>query len=97
MATLNGYQGQIRAIDQQAGYFLADQEIMDLIALQCNNYYAGFISRLGIQAPEKSVFLINGEAIEMGKTGMYEINNVIINSLLFEENSSSDVVIDYII
>ena len=97
MANTNGYQGQVRAIDQSGGCFSAGQEIMDLIEAQCNNYYTGTISRLGVQAPQASVFLINGKAVRMGQTGIYEVNNVAIYSLVFQADSSPAAIVDYII
>lgn len=94
---INGYQGQIKASDQPSGYFMAGNEIMDLIREACNDQYNDFIQRIGIEAPEGTQILINNKSIKIGKTNMYEAQNVNITSLTFVQNSDRNVVIDYII
>ena len=97
MDKTNGYQGQIRANDQEVGYFASGQNIINLINNECNDQFTGFISRIGIEAPEGTQININGQNINIGKTGLYEINNVYITSLIFTSDSSTTAVIDYII
>lgn len=94
---INGYQGQIRASDQSNGYFQAEANIISLITNACNNQYNGFVQRIGIEAPEGTFITINGESIQIGKTGLYEVNNAYITSLTFVENSTKEAVVDYII
>lgn len=94
---INGYQGQIKASDQPNGYFSAGTEVIILIAQACNNQYSGTIKRLGIESPEGTSLLINNKDIKIGKTGMYEVRDVDITSLIFVEDSAKQAVVDYII
>lgn len=93
----NGYQGQIKASDQPNGIFLADQNIISLIQEACNNQFSGSISRLGIEAPQGTFILINNRSIQIGKTGLYEVNDVHITALAFVQNSTKEATVDYII
>lgn len=93
---LNGYQGQIRANQQQGQKFIAGQEIITLIQ-QTTAFPIRYIQRIGIQAPEKTKISINNKEIEIGKTGIYEVNNVEITSLKFIQDSSKNVIIDFIV
>lgn len=92
-----GYQGQIRACDQPNGYFRADNQIMNLVAAACNQFYSGHLSRLGIEAPQGTWIRINNELIRIGKTGLYEVNDAYITSLQFEQNSDPNAYIDFIL
>lgn len=94
---INGYQGQIRASDQEDHCFKAGDEIMDLIEQACNNQYSGSIQRLGIESPKDTFILINDKSIKIGKTGIYEVNNAYIYSLKFAQDSVKEAVVDYII
>lgn len=93
---LNGYQGQICAIDQPNGYFAANQEILNLIQ-ELTYPNIDYLERIGIEAPQKTRLRINNQLIEIGKTGLYEVDNAEITSIRFIENSSRDVIIDFII
>lgn len=97
MANTNGYQGQIKALDQPNGYFTANQNIMLLIQNDCNNQYHGAVQRIGIDTDPDTNIELNGKNIKIGKTGFYEINNVQITSFKFLQNSSKSTIIDYII
>lgn len=93
---VNGYQGQIRAADQLQGYFLANQQIYNLIVAEAADQI-NYISRIGILAPAATRLKINNIIIEVGKSEVYQIDDVKITSIKFIENSSPDVIIDYII
>ena len=97
MAKINGYQGQITAMDQQNGYFTTNQNIMSLIEADCNSEYPGYVQRISIDTEEGTMIELNGKNIKVGKTGFYEINNVSITSFKFLQNSSPTTIIDYII
>ena len=69
-----------------------------------------YLERIGIQAQPETVVLlastvlgennINGnqeQRIKIGKTGLYEANDVHIIGIKFEQNTLHDVIIDYII
>lgn len=93
---MNGYQGQIRARDQDQGYFPGGSDIFILIKEQCQGDVVS-LSRLGIFAPENTLVKINDKEIKIGKTKIYEIDEVSITSIKFLENSSNEVIIDFVV
>lgn len=102
---MNGYQGQIRAIDQNQHCFLANVDIVDLIkdsTRENNNKENLFIKKLGIftaEGTEISLTVKGGTAvtIKIGKTKMYQLDEVQIVSIKFVENSPVQTIIDFII
>lgn len=62
-----------------------------------------YLSRIGIQAnpgDKVSISFVNEDSsveIEIGKTGIYEIDDVRIDSLKFKSEIKPNVIIDYII
>ena len=104
----NGYQGQWSMLINSA-----DLEETDNLFNLIKNKYSVFqntsndkncyLSRVGIQANPGDKILISfinvGEdiEIEIGKTGIYEIDNVRIDSLKFKSEIKPNVIIDYII
>ena len=93
---INGYQGQIRAADQPNGYFPANQEIFNLIQ-DLTYINIDYLERIGIQAPPATRLKLNNTVIEIGKTGLYEADDVAITSIQFYENSPKNVVIDFVV
>lgn len=94
----NGYQGQLyaRDIDNKHG-FRAGMNLYNQIFDE-NDSKNLYISRIGISAPPKTKIIIDGVEIEIGKTGIYEVEDVEIkNTISFNEDSSLDAIIDYII
>lgn len=107
---LNGYQGQLRAMDQPNGYFPANQELFTLIQNDASSVITiDCIKRIGIQTSpviineqntlvtKNAVVLLNNKEIQIGSTGLYETDEVEITSIKFKYNSSKDTIIDYII
>ena len=104
----NGYQGQWSMLINSA-----DLEETDNLFNLIKNKYSVFqntsndkncyLSRVGIQANPGDKILISfinvdgNIEIEIGKTGIYEIDNVRIDSLKFESEIKPNVIIDYII
>lgn len=88
----NGYMGQIK------GPFTKDQEIYTLIKQDCLSTIA-YISHLGIQTVTGDVVTvnINGETIEIGNTGMYEIRDTEVTSIIFNQDMDENTIIDYVI
>lgn len=87
--TNNIYQGQLQAP------FTANQELMDIIRGDAAKE-VNYLWHLGIQVPTGTIVTINGEDVEVGKTGIYEIGNTEVTSLYFKSNISSGL-IDYVI
>lgn len=85
----NIYQGQLQAP------FIANQELMDTIKDDAAKEVS-YLWHLGIQVPMGTIVTINGEDVEVGKTGIYEIGNTEVTSLYFKNDISSGL-IDYVI
>lgn len=95
---LNGYQGQLRAKDQQDESFKANQELYNLIVNNSNGQVA-YISRIGIQYRQQSKihFLLNNKEFELNDKGFYEASDVAITSLKFLEDTDDTAIIDFIV
>lgn len=93
---MNGYQGQIRALDQNGHTFPANQNIYSLIQ-QDTVGSIKYIKKISIIAPEGTNMELNGRQIYIGKTGIYEAEDLQITSFIFLEDTSSDVIIDFIV
>lgn len=52
--------------------------------------------KLGIQAAVGTVFILNGINCVIGKTGIFEIENTVIQSLIFPNGADNTTIIDYI-
>lgn len=53
--------------------------------------------KLGIQTLEGTLVQINGVTIKIGKTGIYELDNVVnIKSLIFPEGAAASTIIDFV-
>lgn len=92
---VNGYQGQIRAIDQPQRCFKANAQLMTLI--NANNVSTKNIKRLGIISTPGTQVQLNDQVIEIGKTRIYEVDNIEISSIKFLQDSSEGTYIDYLI
>ena len=78
---LNGRIGQV------SGPFTANVDLLDdnqAIGVFTPETTRPILLKLGIQAEEGTVVQINGANIKIGKTGIYELDNVVaIRSLIF--------------
>lgn len=53
--------------------------------------------KLGIQAEEGTIVKINGVSVKIGKTGIYELDNVVdIKTLIFPNGADADTIIDFV-
>ena len=93
---MNGYQGQIRALDQNGHTFPANQNIYNLIQQDTIDSIR-YIKKISITAPEGTRMELNENQIRIGKTGIYEAEDLQITSFIFLDNTSSDVIIDFIV
>ena len=93
---MNGYQGQIRALDQNGHTFPANQNIKSLIQQESVGSVE-YIKKISITAPEGTKMKLNENQIRIGKTGIYEAEDLQITSFVFLDNTSSDVIIDFIV
>ena len=93
---MNDYQGQIRALDQDGHTFSANQNIYSLIQQDAVSSIK-YIKKISITAPEGTRMRLNRRQIHIGKTGIYEAGDLQITSFIFLEDTSSDVIIDFIV
>jgi len=92
---LNSYQGQITGPFNSQVNLL--NEIITELGLPQGNY---IIVKLGIQADEETQFYLNNESekiFRVGKTKIYEIEDVEITGLTFLVNGDKSFIIDYIL
>ena len=54
------------------------------------------IIKLGIQAEVGTAFQLNGVDCIIGKTGIFEIENTVVDSLIFPNGADNTTIIDYI-
>lgn len=84
----NMYQGQLK------GPFPAGYECFNDIRNEAA-FTLGSVSHLGITAYPGTMVNINGESRKIGATGMYEIGNARITSIVFPEIVDLNTIIDY--
>jgi hypothetical protein len=87
---MNGYMGQLK------GPFKADEELFDKIVKNSVEEIAA-VGHLGVQAEVSTFIIINGEEIEIGKTGMYEVRDTEITSVKFKTDVDENTLVDYVI
>ena len=53
--------------------------------------------KLGIQAQEGTQLLVNDVNVKIGKTGIYELDNIVdVKSLVFPNGADADTIIDFV-
>ena len=91
---LNGRLGQV------VGPFTANVDLLDdgqAIGVFTPETTRPILLKLGIQTEEGTIVKINGANIKIGKTGIYELDNVVaIKSLIFPSGADSDTIIDFV-
>lgn len=89
----NGYYaGHVGQLDQT---FSAGDSVVMLIRKKHNLLDFKGLVKLGIQAPVGTKFVINGETIRIGATGIYELDYTVnIKELYFLEET--EALVDYI-
>jgi hypothetical protein len=90
MAGNNIYQGQLK------GPFKAKESIITKIKADAA-VDISYVAHLGIITDIKNIININGEDIEIGKTGMYEIGNTEITSIYFQQDVDKNTIIDFVV
>lgn len=89
---MNGYMGQIK------GPFKANEELFSKIKDNCIETMSS-IRHIGIQTITGDLVMvcINGNDIEIGNTGMYEVRDTEITSIKFKNDVDENTLIDYVI
>ena len=104
----NGFQGQITALIYSNNKFPKNRNLFNDIkdASKFNQQTSVdkncFLSRIGVQANPGDIIKINfvnndPTQIKIGKTGIYEVEDVKITFLSFINDSDKNAIIDYII
>ena len=86
----NIYTGQLK------GPFIAGEELFTKIQNDAA-IEVSFVKHLGVQADKGSIISINNKNVEIGETGIYEIGNTEIKSLIFTTDMAENTIIDYTI
>ena len=86
------YSGHIGQLDAT---FAANQNVITLIREKHKLYDFKGLVKLGIQAPIGTKFVINGDPIRIGETGIYELDQTVsVKELYFIEDT--EALVDYI-
>ena len=86
------YTGRIGQLDQS---FSANENIITIIRKKHNLVDFKGLIKLGIQAPAGTKFVINGETIRIGGTGIYELD-CIVNIKEFYFINGTEALVDYV-
>lgn len=91
---LNGRIGQV------LGPFTANVDLLDdnaPIGAFTPETTRPVLTKLGVQTEEGTIVAINGFNIKVGKTGIYELDNVVaVTSLVFPNGASADTIVDFV-
>ena len=91
---LNGRIGQV------VGPFVAGVDLLDdnaPIGSFTPEITRPILYKLGIQAEEGTQLLINNVNIKIGKTGIYELDNVVdVKNLVFPNGADENTIIDFV-
>lgn len=91
---LNGRVGQV------VGPFAANLDLLDdnaPIGAFTPETTRPILYKLGIQAPVGTVVEVNDAVIKVGKTGIYELDNVVdVKKLVFPNGADNTVIIDFV-
>lgn len=91
---LNGRIGQV------VGPFVANMDLLDdnaPIGAFTPETTRPILQKLGIQAAEGTEIEINDALIRVGKTGIYELDNVVdVKKLVFPNGADATVIVDFV-
>lgn len=87
--------GNNKHTGQITGSFKANEELFSRMKIATDGKIKSIL-HLGIQADIGTIFIMNNNEYEIGNTGIYEIENIILTSLKFKHNIDNTI-IDYVI
>ncbi len=91
---LNGRVGQV------VGPFAANIDLLDddaPIGAFTPETTKPVLYKLGIQTAQGTIIKVNNVPIKVGKTGIYELDNIVnINTLVFPNGADADTIIDFV-
>lgn len=90
----NGHIGQVLGPFEAGLDLLADEGPIGILTPEKER---PVLYKLGIQTEVGTIVQINDKEIKIGKTGIYELDDVIkITNIVFPNGASSDIIIDFI-
>lgn len=93
MALMNGRIGQVVGPFGNSD-LLADGGAIDVFTPEA---YKPQLIKLGIQTNPGTIVKINDSNIRVGKTGIYELDNIVtIKSLSFPEGADENTIVDFV-
>ena len=91
---LNGRLGQVKGPFEAEIDLLSSQGAIGQFTPETTK---PILYKLGIQSQVGTNVLINGVPVTIGKTGIYELDNIVeVYSLKFPEGGTSDTIIDFV-
>ena len=91
---LNGRLGQVIGPFDSGVDLLADGGAISELTTETTK---PVLSKLGIQAAKGTIVNINGIPIKIGKTGIYELDEVVnIKSLIFPNGADENTIVDFV-
>lgn len=89
----NSHIGQVRGPFNAQVDLLDDNQAIGILTPQTQR---PAIFKIGIQADPGTVVSINGTEVRIGKTGIYELDDLIrINSIIFPSGATENTIIDF--
>lgn len=90
---LNGRVGQVIGPFTQNIDLLADDQAIGQFTPETTR---PIIFKLGVQAKPGTLMEINGHEIKVGKTGIYQLDQVVnVTSFKFKSSTDSDTIVDF--
>lgn len=79
---------------QLCGPFEAGQ---DLVSLLKKSFTFTTVVKLGVQSKTGNKCRVNGQEIEIGKTEIYEISDVDVESVVFLQDEKASTIVDFMV
>lgn len=94
MILQNGHIGQVTGPFEAGQDLLADDGAIGMFTPEKER---PILYKIGIQTTQGTIVNINGTSIKIGKTGIYEIEDIIkITDLNFPNGADEDTIIDFV-
>ena len=91
---LNGRIGQV------VGPFVQNKDLLNddgIIGMFTPETTKPILYKLGIQASEGTIVKINNVPVKIGKTGIYELDNIVdVKTLVFPNGADENTIIDFV-
>lgn len=85
----------VTCMGQQKGPFKAGENIMGKILQEPTYTNVSYLFKIGISTIPHHKVKINNVSMEIGKTGMLEVRDTNITSIVFEQDEDLNTFVDY--